>query len=122
MKRLVTILMLAATASAFASFDSNMKVVDIRVEIKSQRNAGHTLTVIVKEAMKVGIKPKMLMELLQEQGYHKDAITAAILANGGDPTSLLESTSSGQVSNVEGFKFTPAPTLGGGGQHSVSKS
>lgn len=123
MRKLITVMLLLASTSAMAAFESKMSVAEIRLEIAAQRVVeGRSLDSIIKSAMAVGIKPKLLSELLQEQGFRKDAIVAAFILNGGDPAALLESTASGPASTIEGFKFTPVPTLSGGGKYSVSKS
>lgn len=123
MKRLVTILLLVANTSSFAAFNSKMKSVDVRNEIKIEQAAGKTLETIVKSAMAAGINPVLLTELMTEQGYSKDAVITAAISNGADPITLLAATASGERKvNGDFFKFTPAPTIGGGGHYSVSKS
>jgi hypothetical protein len=124
MKKLITALMLIVSTSTFAAFESKMTIAEIRIEIAAQRVVNnHNLGDIVKSAMAVGINPKLLVELLQEQGYSKDEIVTAAIANGADPVTLLASTASGEK-KTDGslFKVTPAPTFGGGGRSSVSKS
>ena len=129
MKRiLLSVLIVASTSSTFA-FNPKQTMLEVATEITTIQKTGISITTILRNALAAGISPLTLVDALVAIGIRKETAVSTLIAAGADPTQLLKYTSAGkdeavplQVEIVPLFKPGVAPTAGGGGRFSVSKS